>query len=76
MLGKISFTADIWSDPQLWPFLCVTAHWIECREDHTLQLSAALIAFSHIPDSHTGSNIAKVTFSALKWADLIDKVGI
>ncbi|KAF9222905.1 hypothetical protein BS17DRAFT_634879, partial [Gyrodon lividus] len=27
-MGKISFTADIWSSDSLDPYLAVTAHWI------------------------------------------------
>ncbi|KAJ7572573.1 hypothetical protein C8J56DRAFT_741363, partial [Mycena floridula] len=27
-LGKISFTMDMWTDPNLVPFMAVTAHWI------------------------------------------------
>ncbi|KAH9950785.1 hypothetical protein B0H21DRAFT_679919, partial [Amylocystis lapponica] len=27
-LGKVSFTMDLWSDPNLVPFMAVTAHWI------------------------------------------------
>ncbi|KAJ7595849.1 hypothetical protein C8J56DRAFT_775322, partial [Mycena floridula] len=28
-LGKISFTMDLWTDPNLVPFMAITAHWIE-----------------------------------------------
>ncbi|TFK16518.1 hypothetical protein FA15DRAFT_577502, partial [Coprinopsis marcescibilis] len=28
-IGKISITTDCWSDPNLSPFMAVTAHWIE-----------------------------------------------
>jgi len=73
-LGKILFTADIWSDPHLQPFLCIMAHWIGQREDWTLQLHTVLVTFSHIPDNHTGSNIVKATFSALQHADIVDQV--
>jgi hypothetical protein len=45
-LGKISFTADIWSDPQLRPFLAITAHWIQHLDNGTLALRADLVAFS------------------------------
>ncbi|KAF8880086.1 hypothetical protein CPB84DRAFT_1851924 [Gymnopilus junonius] len=30
-LGKISFTVDAWSDPNLAPFLGVTGHWIKAK---------------------------------------------
>ncbi|KAF8323630.1 uncharacterized protein EI90DRAFT_2893140, partial [Cantharellus anzutake] len=41
--GKISFTADIWSDSRLRPFLAITAHWIEQDAKKDLSLQAALI---------------------------------
>jgi hypothetical protein len=28
-LGKVSFTTDMWSDPDLKPYMAVTAHWLE-----------------------------------------------
>ncbi|KAF9502868.1 hypothetical protein BS47DRAFT_1310589, partial [Hydnum rufescens UP504] len=28
-LGKVSFTADIWTDGVLRPYLAVTTHWIQ-----------------------------------------------
>ena len=39
-----------------------------------LQLHTVLVAFSHIPDNHTGSNIAKAAFAALQRADIVDRV--
>ncbi|KIM55092.1 hypothetical protein SCLCIDRAFT_63979, partial [Scleroderma citrinum Foug A] len=27
-LGKILFTTDVWSDPNMTPFMAVAAHWI------------------------------------------------
>ncbi|KAH7903842.1 hypothetical protein BJ138DRAFT_969324, partial [Hygrophoropsis aurantiaca] len=45
-VGDISFTADIWGDKALSPFLAMTAHWIaEDEKTCTLELKAALIAF-------------------------------
>jgi hypothetical protein len=73
-LGKVSFTADIWSDPQLRPFLAITAHWIQRLDDGTLLLRADLVAFSYIPDSHSGDNIAKAALKALEHGDLLKKV--
>jgi hypothetical protein len=30
-LGKIFFTSDVWSDPNLVPYMAVTAHWIDVK---------------------------------------------
>ncbi|KAF9555989.1 hypothetical protein CPC08DRAFT_604475, partial [Agrocybe pediades] len=27
-LGKVSFTMDLWTDPNLVPYMAVTAHWM------------------------------------------------
>ncbi|KAF9510406.1 hypothetical protein BS47DRAFT_1300302 [Hydnum rufescens UP504] len=37
-LGKVSFTADIWSDSRLRPFLAITAHWIQRLDNGSLSL--------------------------------------
>ncbi|OBZ73258.1 hypothetical protein A0H81_06727 [Grifola frondosa] len=34
-VGKISFTSDMWSDPNLTPFMAVTAHWIKAKTEET-----------------------------------------
>ncbi len=28
-VGRVSFTTDMWSDPDLKPYMAVTAHWLE-----------------------------------------------
>ncbi|KAE9402646.1 hypothetical protein BT96DRAFT_784491, partial [Gymnopus androsaceus JB14] len=28
VIGLISFTSDLWTDPNMTPFMAVTAHWI------------------------------------------------
>ena len=51
-MGKISYTMDLWSDPNLLPFMAMTAHWIEgIIEENahgsklTLRLCADLVGF-------------------------------
>ena len=36
-LGKISVMANLWTDPNLSPFMAVTAHWIETKVTQTLE---------------------------------------
>ncbi|KIM87973.1 hypothetical protein PILCRDRAFT_40867, partial [Piloderma croceum F 1598] len=44
--GKISFTADVWSDHNRRSYICITAHWLTKDENTgSFQLQAALIAF-------------------------------
>jgi hypothetical protein len=54
-LGKISFTSDVWSDPNLVPYMAVTAHWIDVKTiltaegpHHILKLQSELVAFYHL----------------------------
>ena len=65
MKSKISFTVDMWSDPNLSPFMAVTAHWIEGVEEETasgmklnLRLRSDLIGFQNVPGRHTGEHMA------------------
>ncbi|KAH8992889.1 hypothetical protein EDB83DRAFT_2325242 [Lactarius deliciosus] len=48
-LGRVSFTTDMWSDPDLKPYMAVTAHWVEQVQtqggQQKLTLRADLIGF-------------------------------
>jgi hypothetical protein len=64
-LGKVSFTTDMWSDPNKTPFMAVTAHWIEAATQetphglqHILKLRADLIGFNCVPGRHDGEHLA------------------
>jgi hypothetical protein len=55
----------MWSDPNLRPYMAVTAHWIEPEIVQTaegpvtnLRLRADLIAFHNVPGRHTGEHLA------------------
>ncbi|KIK21605.1 hypothetical protein PISMIDRAFT_103927 [Pisolithus microcarpus 441] len=75
--GRISCTADIWSDEVLRPFLALTAHWIGKSEGTaSLQLKAALLAFHHLPGNHTGDYIAQKFLHLLDCAEVMEKVSI
>lgn len=74
-VGRISFTADLWSDPNLRSYLAMTAHWIaRDRRSNALELKAALIAFHHVHGKHDGKNLAKVTMELLDRACITTKV--
>ena len=73
--GKISFTADLWSDHNLRPFLGMTAHWIAEEEgSSSLQLKSALVAFQRIWGPHDGPSLANVVFRLLDRAGITKKV--
>lgn len=51
------------------------AHWIS-KDDVTgyLKLNVGLIAFHHIPSTHTGSNLALIILHLLDRAGVTDRV--
>lgn len=63
-LGRISATTDMWSDPNLTPFMAVTIHWMEGISIETpngtqkkIQLQSDLIGFVRVPGKHTGKHL-------------------
>jgi len=72
--GRISFTADIWSNQSRYPFLAVTAHWIEKDDSGHLKLRVALIAFHRLRGSHNGRRLAKITLQILDQVEITAKV--
>jgi hypothetical protein len=80
-LGKISFTTDIWLDPDRKPYMAVTAHWMECQPlqvsqtlQHGISLRADLIGFIHVPGSHTDAHLAKMFLCILDRLQIANKV--
>jgi len=64
--------ADCWSDPNLMPFMAITAHWSAHHVKDTQQgqwyitgLHSELIAFHCVPCWHTGEHLASVFMSIL-----------
>ena len=74
-LGRISFTSDIWSDPNLTPFLAMTAHF--CRRLHgpgSLEIAHRLLAFRVVQGSHDGENVGQIMYDIVKEAGAHQKV--
>jgi hypothetical protein len=70
-VGKISFTADIWSDENLRAFLAITLHWLaRVIEDNSLELKSGLLCFHRITGNHTGKRLANIAMA------MIDRAGI
>jgi hypothetical protein len=72
----------MWSDPNLTPFMAVTAHWIEGRIEDTpsgpqriLRLRADLVGFIQVPGQHTGEHLASAFLHVLDRVDITSKVG-
>jgi hypothetical protein len=80
-MGKISFTVDMWTDPNLTPFMAVTAHWIESKvqqttqgPQHILKLRADLIGFIRVPGRHDGDHLAQAFIHVAKRMCILHKV--
>ena len=76
-ISKISFTMDMWTDPNLTPFMAVTAHWIESKKENTpngpqyvLKLRADLVGFQRVPGRHDGKHLCHA------FLCIIDRLGI
>ena len=55
--------------------LVLTAHWISKGSDTSmLKLKTALIAFHHVPGSHTGEYLGEKIFKLLDQANILHKV--
>ena len=75
--GKISFTADIWSNANMQAYIAVTSHWISGDQSTKhLSLKTALIGFHCIKGSHTGINIAEIILHLLDRAGVTLKVRV
>lgn len=73
-------TTDLWSDPNLAPFMAVTAHWIETKIKQTpqgaqyeLKLRAELIGFHRIPGRHNGEHLAQAFMYILDRISMTSK---
>jgi len=74
---------DLWTDPNLTPFMAVTAHWIEAERISTpqgpqfnLHLRSDLIGFHHIPGHHSGEHLAHAFIHVLDRIAIAHKVRI
>ncbi|OBZ71068.1 hypothetical protein A0H81_08990 [Grifola frondosa] len=81
-VGKISFTSDMWSDPNLTPFMAVTAHWIKAKTEETpvgprkvLELRADLIGFLRVPGRHDGQHLAQAFLFTLDRLEITPQIG-
>lgn len=64
---------DLWTDPDLTPYMAVTAHWIQ-EINGELRLRADLIGFHQVPGHHTGEHLAVAFRYILDRVDIIRRV--
>jgi hypothetical protein len=74
----VSFTTDMWSDPDLKQYMAITAHWLELVKlqggQTKLTLRTDLIGFVRVHGSHVGEKLAKVFFFIINRVRLVTKV--
>lgn len=73
--GRISLTADMWSDPNRVSYMAVTAHWIATGPNGDWSLQTRLLAFTHVKGSHSGANLGTEMYDILKSAGILHKLG-
>ena len=74
---------DLWSDPNLTPFMAVTAHWIEAIPRETpdgrkykLRMRTDLIGFYRVPGRHSGEHLANAFIFITDRLNITSKVCI
>jgi hypothetical protein len=72
---------DMWSDPNLTPYMAVTAHWIEPTTENTpsgpqtkLNMRTDLVGFHRVPGRHTGHHLAHAFIKVLDRLNVTHKV--
>jgi hypothetical protein len=79
----VSFTTDMWSDPNMTPYMAVTAHWLQSTvqamqhgPQHILKLQADLIGFLRVPGRHDGEHLAHAFIYILDHISITPKVNV
>jgi hypothetical protein len=67
-LGRVSFTSDIWSDPNLTSFMALTCHFCKRSGLGGLEVANRLLAFRLVEGSHDGDNIGQNMYDIFKEA--------
>lgn len=72
-IGRVSWTADVWTDSNQRPFLACTAHYM-AREGKHLILRSRLVMFRYCPETHSGDNMGDFIFGLMKECGILHKV--
>ena len=77
---------DMWTDPNLIPYMAVTAHWIQAKPDNShispgpplyrIGMRADLIGFVHVPGKHDGKHLCLAFYYILERLGIQSKVSI
>lgn len=66
---------DMRSDPNMTPFMAVTAHWLENSSDG-ISLCTNLIGFHYVRGNHTGERLADTLLNVTDRLNITNKVSI
>jgi hypothetical protein len=72
--GRIAFTSDLWSDPNLRSFMAITGHFSSKDEHGNLVICNRLLAFRHVSGTHSGAHLAEHFMAILKELGIVHKV--
>ena len=72
--GRISYTMDLWTDPNLQPFMAVTAHFCLRNAAGSIEYQSGLVAFEYTPGSHSGECLFLQLFKIIDDLGVIHKV--
>ena len=71
--GRICLSLDMWSTKNnLYPYMGILGHWV----DADWNLRSVLLAFKHLPENHSGANMAKCIWKVLEDLNIREKVGL
>ncbi|KAF6782650.1 transposase-like protein [Colletotrichum musicola] len=71
-LTKIHIGFDLWTSPNNYAYLSITAHFI----NNLGQQQSRLIAFNHMSGDHSGLNLSNNIFETLKQWEITSNVGV
>lgn len=72
--GRISLTADGWSDQRRRPWFGITGHWIHEMVSGALENRAALLAFHPTGSNGDGKSLARLAHGLVERAGIVGKV--
>ena len=70
VLGMISFALDVWTSPNVYSFLAITAHWI--TEDW--ELKDTLIDFVDLSGPHSEENLCNAFVASCRELGILPKI--
>ena len=71
--GRVSFTSDIWSDPNLTSYMATTVHFCQRDENGRLVVANRLLAFRIVEGRHDGNHLSRIMWEIFAEAGILHK---